>query len=653
MTEHRSPIPARVYNAAVGGHVCGPEDVDFGQKVVHLIKYDRAGNEVSFESQVTQANKIYVIHDDFVLSSNVTIPTNCVLEFDGGSISGAHTLTGNNTKIEAGIVKIFGTDVIIAGTWAITKAFPEWFGGYSDSSIDITTCVIKAITLCKNVHFSSGIYLINSTITLGNYNHQITISNKSVLKKEQNGDMPMFHITGSNNIIKGGEYRGQIVSSVPTPNGIIALGDIGEGSSTLINFCKIDGLNISSTPSSDSSQSIDINCVAHIVGNAGKYHNSFTNLVIRTADIGIRLAGDCNANFFRDITFYEVGTREVYANQDNGDKETNAAILLEELDNGNAGVYENQFTHIFHTNSTNGILFYFKGVAKYNCITNVGTEVNGRGTILKQRGEGAQNNIIQDYINNNYYGEIVEDYFPYKNILRWGLFNNGITVKDNTTSESAKLNKDSISLLDESNNPIVTIAKDYSSFENAKVIKINAYSPQYEDLKKYKFLTINCPLSASSYFSVIVKFNLSSLAYYAANVAEITGEIIIRKGNGTITFDYSNLKTTSNGTMIYVPIIDGDNIDFYLRPAGNGNNVKTVFRGQIEIIGNINSYSIFEETEPYTGALSNNNIGIYGPTTQRPSYPQNGQCYFDTSLSPAKPIWWSGSNWVDATGTPV
>ena len=81
MTEHRSPIPARVYNAAVGGHVCGPDDIDFGQKVVHLIKYDRDGNEVSFESQVTQANKIYVIHDDFTLSSNVTIPANCILEF--------------------------------------------------------------------------------------------------------------------------------------------------------------------------------------------------------------------------------------------------------------------------------------------------------------------------------------------------------------------------------------------------------------------------------------------------------------------------------------------------------------------------------------------------------------------------------------------
>ena len=71
MTEHRSPIPARVYNAAVGGHVCGPDDIDFGQKVVHLIKYDRTGNEVSFESQVTQANKIYVI--PFLLSETFLI----------------------------------------------------------------------------------------------------------------------------------------------------------------------------------------------------------------------------------------------------------------------------------------------------------------------------------------------------------------------------------------------------------------------------------------------------------------------------------------------------------------------------------------------------------------------------------------------------
>lgn len=107
MIEHRMPIPSRAYNAAVGGHVCGPEDIDFGQKVIHLIKYDKDGNEVSFESQVTQANKIYIIHDDFTLSSNVTIPENCVLEFDGGSLEG-NTIEGQGTKL-VGEIKVYST----------------------------------------------------------------------------------------------------------------------------------------------------------------------------------------------------------------------------------------------------------------------------------------------------------------------------------------------------------------------------------------------------------------------------------------------------------------------------------------------------------------------------------------------------------------
>ena len=82
MTEIKQAIPSRVYNAATGGHVCGAEDIDFGSKVVHLVP------SKTFEEQVTTANTIYVIHDDFTLSSNISIPANCVLEFDGGSIKG-------------------------------------------------------------------------------------------------------------------------------------------------------------------------------------------------------------------------------------------------------------------------------------------------------------------------------------------------------------------------------------------------------------------------------------------------------------------------------------------------------------------------------------------------------------------------------------
>lgn len=43
-----------------------------------------------------------------------------------------------------------------------------------------------------------------------------------------------------------------------------------------------------------------------------------------------------------------------------------------------------------------------------------------------------------------------------------------------------------------------------------------------------------------------------------------------------------------------------------------------------------------------------------GTTTKRPTNPRIGWIYFDTSLGVnGKPIWWTGTVWVDATGTTV
>lgn len=57
----------------------------------------------------------------------------------------------------------------------------------------------------------------------------------------------------------------------------------------------------------------------------------------------------------------------------------------------------------------------------------------------------------------------------------------------------------------------------------------------------------------------------------------------------------------------------------------------------------------------YENALSNINLTGFnanqGTTADRPSPSFVGAVYFDTDLG--KPVWWSGSNWVDATGTTV
>jgi hypothetical protein len=79
-------------------------------------------------SRVPNTYTIFVIKYDFVLGGNITIPANCILEFDGGSISGAYTITGNNTGINAGLVKIFNTNVTLAGTFKNGEWDAEWFG---------------------------------------------------------------------------------------------------------------------------------------------------------------------------------------------------------------------------------------------------------------------------------------------------------------------------------------------------------------------------------------------------------------------------------------------------------------------------------------------------------------------------------------------
>lgn len=201
MSEHMMPIPSRVYNAAVGGHVCGPEDVDFGQKVVHLIKYDRAGNEVSFESQVTQSNKIYVIHDDFVLSSNVTIPANCVLEFDGGSVSGngtgKNTITGTNTQIIAQDVAIFNNGIIVAGTWICPRIPSDWF-----SDVISNNRLQQLINLSSN-DFDNTIIVEEGTYSVSNPENSV-----APLRLKSN---TTFTIFGSIQLIPNAFANGYII----------------------------------------------------------------------------------------------------------------------------------------------------------------------------------------------------------------------------------------------------------------------------------------------------------------------------------------------------------------------------------------------------------------------------------------------------------
>ena len=55
------------------------------------------------QEMMSTTNIKYVIKYNYILSENITIPENCILEFDGGSIANStentYNLTGTTTKV--------------------------------------------------------------------------------------------------------------------------------------------------------------------------------------------------------------------------------------------------------------------------------------------------------------------------------------------------------------------------------------------------------------------------------------------------------------------------------------------------------------------------------------------------------------------------
>lgn len=65
------------------------------------------------QAMLTQQNTVYVIQYDFTLTSDVTVPANCVLEFDGGSLSGSYEIDLNGCYLKGDAH--FGTGITFSG----------------------------------------------------------------------------------------------------------------------------------------------------------------------------------------------------------------------------------------------------------------------------------------------------------------------------------------------------------------------------------------------------------------------------------------------------------------------------------------------------------------------------------------------------------
>ena len=110
----------------------------------------------TFAEQVTGQNTIYEIRDDFTISANFTMPNNCVLKFNGGSISGNYTLSLNGCEI-IGCKDCIGSTLVLSGSPVNTYKL-EWFEASNDAGrLDaaINRNGIKGVIVGGNITISS------------------------------------------------------------------------------------------------------------------------------------------------------------------------------------------------------------------------------------------------------------------------------------------------------------------------------------------------------------------------------------------------------------------------------------------------------------------------------------------------------------------
>lgn len=106
------------------------------------------------QSMLSKENTIYIIQYDYDLNSQeITIPENCVLKFEGGSLNNG-TLVGTNTLINSSPYFILN-NIILSGQFYSENWFLEWV---SKNNLDFS----EAFNILYSYKFPKSIKLVNS-----------------------------------------------------------------------------------------------------------------------------------------------------------------------------------------------------------------------------------------------------------------------------------------------------------------------------------------------------------------------------------------------------------------------------------------------------------------------------------------------------------
>ena len=103
------------------------------------------------QDMISEANTRYIIQYDYDLNGeSITIPDNCVLVFDGGSIVNGK-IVGTNSRLHALSYKILDTNILLSGTWNIKGLYAEWFGAVNNKDVDSYEALNATVLSCDSI----------------------------------------------------------------------------------------------------------------------------------------------------------------------------------------------------------------------------------------------------------------------------------------------------------------------------------------------------------------------------------------------------------------------------------------------------------------------------------------------------------------------
>lgn len=216
---------------------------------------------VKIGKQINKSNTIYVVKNDFILdkTSIITIPQNCVLEFEGGSINGG-TIIGNNTIIKASPLKIFSLTTELVGSWNVGYWYPEWFGAIGDGVTDDTEALQKLNG--KSILLSNKIYLC-SNLKFNSYTCLFGINKFNSCLKQQDG--------ASGDFIRMEDWFGGTISDIRIEGGRNVKQDKSLWMQALLKIVNFTYIHNPEAPGEYDGQDVST------------YYSSINNVVIRNS----------------------------------------------------------------------------------------------------------------------------------------------------------------------------------------------------------------------------------------------------------------------------------------------------------------------------------------------------------------------------------